>query len=150
MRPRHLIGIVLGLTLLVVGCQAEHHLRKADAADAAGKSELAVRHYRLALKSNPRLRADAELAARLQRVEALDLCDKADTLAQQGAWKTAIEKYKHALEIDPRCDRAHSRPRPRQWLHCLSPRPMTTVVPGMQGRWESSLQPLFRERSWLG
>jgi len=110
------------LTLTVAGCQAESHIRKADAAHAAGRSELAVRHYRLALKANPRLRNDAELTARLRRAEALDLCDKADKLAQQGIWESAIDKYNRALEIDPQCNRAdsqlaHARERYSRRLH---------------------------------
>ncbi len=87
--------------LLLAGCAAHNHLRRAEAAQAAGQYSQAVEHYRAAMSHRSRLAEDQEFATKLAHAESRAAYQQGRRLLQRAQPEEAIARFNKALEHDP-------------------------------------------------
>ncbi len=103
-------AITVGGNLLDKAVQtAGSALAAAEAAFAAGNSELAIRQYDVLLSIDPsNEQAQAGRARAVRQPEVLAIVQRADSERARGELKTALESYRAALAIDPQWEPARS------------------------------------------
>lgn len=101
-------GLVLALAVLVLtGCAAQKHLRKADSAMDDGNMRAALHHYERALSHRESLLEDDDFLEKLGFAQSRVAYEDAAGLRREGHYEAAARELHGALGIDPGYTAAH-------------------------------------------